>query len=204
MESVVTIPYEFEELPEERRRSIVPICIGRHDTEGNEIAWGWFDAVVPIQEPLRALARCRLRDVWRVSELTELSVHGLWRKHRHNLGTFPSRRIYRRAMWDVEDLRANGWRNRRCPDVALDGLEDAIREIWQRDRTNYEEAYLTQLRIDEVDTWLKQQGREDVREILDLMARGHKWSEISEHFHQTEESLRRRLSRWMKRLRASI
>jgi hypothetical protein len=204
MESVVTIPYEFEELPEECRRSIVPICIGRRDAEGNEIAWGWFDAVVPIQDSLRGLARRRLRDVWRVSELTELSVHGLWRKHRDDLGAFPSRRIYRRAMWDVEDLRANGWRNRRCPDVALDGLQEAIREVWQRDRTNYEEAYQIRLRIDAVDKWLKQQGREDVREILDLMARGHKWAEISDHFGQTEESLRRRFSRWMKRLRASI
>ncbi len=204
MESIVTIPFNFEELPENHRKSIVPICIARLDAQGEEIAWGWFDAVVPIQEGLRALARRRLNDVWRVSELTEHSVHNLWRKHRHSLGFAPSRRIYKRAAWDVEDLRNDGWRSRRGRDLALDAMEDITREYLLRDPTDFEGAYQFRLRLDEADAWLKQKGREDVREMLHLMSRGHKWHEISEHFCEPEGNLRRRFSRWMRQLRSAI
>lgn len=204
MESVVTIPFDFEELPADYRKSIVPICIARLDASGEEIAWGWFDAVVPIQDSLRALARRRLNDVWRVSELTELSVHNLWRRHRHNLGFAPSRRIYKRASWDVEDLRNSGWRNRRGRELALDAMEDLARECMQRDPTDYEGAYQLRLRLDEVDARLKARGREDVREMLELMIRGHNWSEIGDHFDEPERNLRRRFARWMKELRNAI
>ena len=204
MESVVTIPFDFEELPTDHRKSIVPICIARLDANGEEIAWGWFDAVVPIQDSLRALARRRLNDVWRVSELTELSVHNLWRRHRHNLGFAPSRRIYKRASWDVEDLRKSGWRNRRGRELALDAMEEVAREYMQRDPTDYEGEYQFWLRVDEVDARLKARGREDVRAMLDLMIRGHKWSEISDQFDEPEPNLRRRFARWMKELRRAV
>ena len=41
----VTIPLDFENLPGEAKASIVPICIERADRDGQEIAWGWFEAV---------------------------------------------------------------------------------------------------------------------------------------------------------------
>ena len=41
----VTLPFDFEQLPPDRKASVVPICIERTDRDGAEIAWGWFEAV---------------------------------------------------------------------------------------------------------------------------------------------------------------
>ena len=82
----VTIPFDFENLSPDVQASTIPICIERCDREGKDIAWGWFEAVATVQEPLRRLAKSVLEDVWRVSELAEASVHTLWYAHRANLG----------------------------------------------------------------------------------------------------------------------
>lgn len=204
MSTVVTIPFDFGSLPEDSRKSIVPICINKIDQEGNEIASGWFEAIVPIQDSLRTLARRRLADVWRVSELTELSVHKLWRNHRANFGYAPSRRIYKQAVWDAEDLRNDGYRNRRGLNISMSDLECSVRDLLLRDPTNYQTEFNNRLRLDEVRDWLKAQGREDMREILDLIARGHKWAEIADRMVEPEGNIKRRFSRWMARLRDAI
>ena len=72
--SVVTIQFGFEN--GRYRQGLVPICTSETHADGHHIAWQWFEAVIPIAEYLREPARERIGDVWRVSELAELSAHG--------------------------------------------------------------------------------------------------------------------------------
>jgi DNA-directed RNA polymerase specialized sigma24 family protein len=117
--AVVTIPFDYEELDDPN--SVVPICIEDTDRQGRKIAPGWITAVVPVADGIRKLARWRLEDEWRASELAELSVHRVWCKHLDNLGLWPTGRIWRYAKWAVEDLRAGG-RRARC------GLDEPLPE----------------------------------------------------------------------------
>ena len=90
---------------EESNFSVVPICIGDIDPEGNPIHRAWVEqCVVPIADPLRKIATRVLNDVWRVSEITERAVHSLSRKHHGDLGVEPSLRVLKRAHWYAEDL----------------------------------------------------------------------------------------------------
>src|SRR5215471_1748370 len=58
----VTIPFDYDELPESTRAAVIPICIARDDEEGRPIAWGWFEAIGRIPDRMLALARRYLRD----------------------------------------------------------------------------------------------------------------------------------------------
>src|ERR1700737_357399 len=74
---VVIIPFDYEQLPESERKTIVPICIASIDRHGNPIAAVWFEkGVAPVQDQLRNIARFTLGDVQRVSELAEITFHG--------------------------------------------------------------------------------------------------------------------------------
>jgi hypothetical protein len=128
--SVVTIPFDYDKL--EDPSSVVPICIEDTDHQGRRIAWGWFTAVVPIANRLRRLARQRLNDVWRVSELAESTVHAVWYKYGDDLGLWPTSRLWHHAKWNVEDLRAGGWRARQSVDEPLPEDETALDTIIQR------------------------------------------------------------------------
>jgi hypothetical protein len=90
--AVITIPFDYD--PQRDCESVVPICINDTDDNGETICFGWINAIVPIQDKLKALAGRVLGDVWRVSELTDLTIHHLWRKYRDNLGDNPSFRLY--------------------------------------------------------------------------------------------------------------
>src|ERR1700684_2903302 len=76
----VIIPFNYDQLPESQRsKMIVPICIASVDRHGNPIAPIWFEkGVAPVQEQLRNIARIRLGDVRRVSELAEITIQSLW------------------------------------------------------------------------------------------------------------------------------
>jgi hypothetical protein len=89
MEKVVTIPYGYEELPLSEQQRIVPICLTRFDSEGQEIARGWFDAVSGIQEMLRNLARHVVQDVRRTSEVVDPAVQNIWSIHQDRFGALP-------------------------------------------------------------------------------------------------------------------
>jgi hypothetical protein len=102
---VVIIPFDYEQLPESQRKAIVPICIASVDRHGNPIAPIWFEqGVVPVQNQLRSLARYKLGDVWRVSELAEITVHKLWERHGEDAGIWPWRRVLAHAIWEARDL----------------------------------------------------------------------------------------------------
>jgi DNA-directed RNA polymerase specialized sigma24 family protein len=109
--ALITIPFDYGNLDDPN--SIVPICINDTDVLGRQISWRWIVAIVPIADRLRGLARYRLGDEWRASELTDSTLHEVWCKHLNDFGMSPSGRIWRNAKWKAEDLRAGGWRARR-------------------------------------------------------------------------------------------
>lgn len=74
---MVVIPFNFEKLSPAEQEKVVPICVTRKDRHGNNIAWGWFEAVSKIQGPLKSLAQRFLYDVWRTSEIADLAVQSV-------------------------------------------------------------------------------------------------------------------------------
>ncbi|HYO81128.1 MAG TPA: hypothetical protein VES20_06985, partial [Bryobacteraceae bacterium] len=74
MESVVNIPFGYD--PDRDR--ILPICLPARDDDGKPIAWGWFEAVARIENPLRNLTRRVLGDERYVSEVTETALKIVW------------------------------------------------------------------------------------------------------------------------------
>ena len=75
MESVVNIPFGYD--PDRDR--VLPICLPARDDDGQPIAWGWFEAVARIENPLRKLTRFALGDEVYVSELTETALKIVWK-----------------------------------------------------------------------------------------------------------------------------
>jgi len=89
---VVIIPSDYEQLPEARRRTTVPIYIQSRDRYGNAIDRAWFDrGVAPIYRELIELAGTTLGDRRMVSDIAEPSVHKLWYR--------PRIRYWRKAAW---------------------------------------------------------------------------------------------------------
>ncbi len=194
---VVTIPFDFENL--EDKTSVVPICVCDTDRHGRKIGWGWFTAVVPIADLLRRLARRRLDDVWRVSELTELSVHDLWYAHGEDYGKWPQWRIYRHAKWKAEDLRYGSWRVRKGREVALGELEAALRA-----RGDHAAEYERREIVDILRRELQESGQDDIADMLDQILHGCRWDDVAVHLGEeptkrTVNTLQRRFWRAIER-----
>ena len=119
--SLVTIRFDLD--TGRCRRGLVPICISATDADGHRIAPRWIEAVIPVADYLRRLARERIGDIWRVSELAELSVHAQWRKHREDFGNYPHRRIAAYARWAARTFGAEAlavqWATLRSEDHRL-------------------------------------------------------------------------------------
>jgi hypothetical protein len=181
---------------EESNFSVVPICIGDIDPEGNPIHRAWVEqGVVPIADPLRKIATRVLSDVWRVSEITEHAVHSLSRKHACDLGEEPSLRVLKRAHWYAEDLRAGGRRARRKTEVELftaklETLQD------QFDLVSRLEANDT---LDRLMRELDRQGLHDVREMVPMMLRDCTAHEFEVRFGKSRNTLSQRFYRGMRR-----
>ena len=171
---VVTIPFDFEDLGD--KNNVVPICINDTDRDGRKIAWGWITAVVPIADRLRSLARRRLDDVWRVSELTELSVHNLWYANGEDYGVWPQWRIYTQAKWTVEDLRYGGWRVRRGREVALGNLEATLRSHADH-AADYQRREMVQILRQE----LLNSGQDEIADMMDQVLHGCRWDDVAVH-----------------------
>ena len=76
---VVIIPFGYEDLPEDRRNKVVPICIETEDRDGNVIDPVWFEqGVAPISTELTDLAQAVLGDKRMVSDIVQPSVHKVW------------------------------------------------------------------------------------------------------------------------------
>ncbi len=194
---VVTIPFNFERLSPSAQSSIVPIAIPAFDDDGSKIAWGWFEAVERVQNPLRGLARTFLEDVWRVSELTESAVKSVWRTHREDYGRSPSTRIYVQAKWVARDMRAGGSRNRRGLDVGLGELDKALYERILTDECDYQEKYCIDMDLAALGQRFRERKLEDVEEILQLVRDGNNWKDIGKRLNLDPNVTQRRFRRWM-------
>jgi DNA-directed RNA polymerase specialized sigma24 family protein len=207
--AVVTIPFDYDELDDPN--SVVPICIEDTDRQGREIAPGWITAVVPIADAIRKLARRRLEDEWRASELAELSVHGVWYKRLDNLGLWPSARVWRYAKWAAEDLRAGSRRVRRGLDGPLPEDETALAAMlraadpkalarlvphWKRDfageieRTELFSAIMCQISA---------RGNVQASEMLDMIRHGMNRDEISAVFRKKPNTVTQIIYRAIRR-----
>ena len=194
---MVTIPFDYDE---KSAGSIVPICIDDIDSEGNLIHPGLIElGVVPVADLLRKIAARVLNDKWRVSEITELAVHSLWRTDRENFGDAPSHRILNRARWFAEDLRVGGRRARRKADVelfttTLETLQD------QFDLTAHLEARDT---LDRLMEQLERLGMDDVREMVPMMLRDCDAEELVHRFRKSRNTISQRFYRGMRKAAAA-
>ena len=148
---VVIIPFDYEQLPDAQRKIVVPVCISSLDRHGNPIARVWFEqGVAPVQDQLRDIARYRLGDVQRVSELAEITVHKLWERHGEDAGILPWRRVWAGAIWEARELAAGGsrWRIRHTVPLAPGSLEQDIYGNGLADPKSYEEIYERDLLVD--------------------------------------------------------
>jgi len=196
----VTIPFDYDELPESARAAVIPICIARDDEEGRPIAWGWFEAIARIPDRMLALARRYLRDPWRASELSEGAVHRVWRRHGSDFGRRPEGRLYAHAAWHAKDLQAGSWHERRGIVTALEDLENVVRNRILVDPSNYGRIYQGQLDYRGLSSRLDEEGLEDVREMLDLLRDGATWDEVGERLGRRADAARMRFHRKTKRI----
>lgn len=201
---VVTIPFNYEELSPSEQAGIVPICIRSADDEGNPIDWGWFEATARVQDPLRTLARSWLHDVWRVSEITEAAVQSLWRKHGHSLGRSPSRRVYVAARWQAQDKKFETWQSRRGVLLALDDLEQVVRQRVLIDPADYGRVYEDDLYFKELSARLESEGLEHVSQTLKLLRDGCTWDEIGREVGKSPDAARMGFRRWITRLFSAL
>jgi hypothetical protein len=195
---VVIIPFDYEQLPESQRNTIIPICIASIDRHGNQIAPIWFEkGVAPVQEQLCSIARVRLGDVRRVSELAEITIHKLWERHGEEVGIWPWRRVLVRAMWEARDLAAGDsrWHINHTVPLALDSLEGDL-----HGPKRYEEIYQQQLLLDLVERRIEQDRCKEIREVFKMLRQGYTWEEVAQRLGQQKpEALKKRFWRWMKR-----
>jgi hypothetical protein len=204
MEPVVVIPANYEELSHSERKRIVPICIRAFDEHGRQIAGDWFSrGVAPIRRKLVAMADHALGDPWCASELAETTVHRLWARHGHAVGRYPERRVLTKARWVAEELRTGDWRKMRFPNLylALDALEEKLREQAVADPNEYADEFARQILLDSVEERLKREGPVEICIVYQLLRRGYRWREVAEKLGVPyNEPLRRRFYRWIKHL----
>jgi hypothetical protein len=191
--ALIIVPFDYKE---DSHFSIVPICIGEVDAYGNPIYREWVESgVVPVADELRKIARRVLRDVWRVSELTERVVHSLSRKYGFDLGVDPSLRVLKLARWHAEDLRVGGRRVRRKTEVelfaaTLDTLQDQfdlISDLVAKDA------------LDRLMKELDRQGLHAVRDMVPMMLRDCTPDEFTGHFQKIRNTLAKRFYRGMRK-----
>lgn len=194
---IVVIPFNFEELSPREQSKIVPICLTRKDRLGNDIAWGWFEAVNKIQSPLKSLARRILLDIWRTSEIADMAVQSVWQSHGGDFGRRPEHRVYAQAKWYAQDLQAGSQRERRGRTVALEDLEESIRKKALVDPAEYDARYVAGIQLSELSQRLEELGRSDVKAMLDHLRSGCNWDEVGALTGQTANTAQRRFWRWI-------
>jgi hypothetical protein len=199
---LVIIPFDYEQLPESQRKSIVPICIASVDRHGNLIAQVWFEqGVAPVQEQLRNIARYKLGDVRLVSELAEITVHKLWERHGDDAGVWPWRRVLVRAAWEARDMAAgeSQWLIRHTVPLALGALENDLYGNGLTDPTTYDEIYERELLVELVERRIEEDHRDEIRQVFKMLRQGYTWEEIATQLRDPKpEALKKRFWRWIK------
>lgn len=190
---LVIIPYDYD--PMNDHTGIVPICIENIDRYGDPIHPGWFQAMVPIAEPMRRLARSVIRDVWRTSELAQESLHAQWYRHRDDLGRNPSSRIYAHAKWKARDLRDGSRNARRGIEVEL--LE-SIRSKLRAVEDVHSELELRDI-IKRLEGHYDAHGAEHVSDMMHMWLHGCQWDEIACHVGKKKKAASKDFWRWFRR-----
>ena len=194
---VIIVPFDYKE---ESNFSVVPICIGDIDSDGNPIYREWVDrGVVPVADQLRKISKRVLNDVWRVSELTERSVHSLSRKHGGDLGDDPTLRVLKLAHWYAEDLRVGGRRVRRKTEVEL--LATKLETL--QDQFDLVSDLAAKDTLDRLMDELDRQGLHDIREMVPMMLRGCDAREFVSRFQKSRNTISQRFYRGMRRAAAA-
>ena len=181
-----------------------PNAVRHNDRHGQNIAWGWFEAVGRIQSPLISLARRILRDPWRASEIADSAVHSVWELHGEDLGRKPESRVYAQAQWCALDLQAGTQRERRGRTLALDDLDESIRKRALVDPADYDARYIAGIQLSELSRRLEAAGRADVKLMLDHLRNGCNWDEVGTLTGQTANTAQRRFWRWIKKILDSL
>jgi DNA-directed RNA polymerase specialized sigma24 family protein len=199
---VIIIPFDYEQLPDAQRNSIVPICIASADRLGNPIARVWFEqGVAPVQDQLRGIARYKLGDVHRVSELAEVTVHKLWEQHGDDAGLLPWRRVLTRAVWEAREMALGGskWRMKHTVPVALTSLDQDCFGTSMTDPNRYEEIYERDLLVALIERRIERDHRDEIREVFKMLRLGYTWDEIATRLHvQNPGTLKKRFWRWIR------
>lgn len=200
----VTIPFDYD--PVATPASVIPICVARRDDFGETIAWGWFEALVPIADKVRGLSRRVLLDVWRSSELAEGSVHDMWYEHGPDVGPFASAQLYHQAKWMAQDMKHGGWRRRRGVELPLPEAPHAFDRLIGKEASpaagrifhdhfefvaRYEHTEL----MAAIQRTLKLRGDERTLEILDMVLHECPRKEIAAHFRQKPNTITQRMWR---------
>ena len=202
---LVIIPFDYEELPEDRRKKVVPICIEARDRDGNLIDPVWFErGVAPISGELTDLAQSVLGDKRMVSDIAQPSVHKVWHRHRHNAGDKPYARIWRQALWEARDQAAGGWRERKFRVVSRT-LEELDREFPERtvDPRDYADLYHQHMLLRSVEISLTEEGLEEMAQVYERLRLGDTWGEISQKVGRSEDALKHRFYRFRKKFRST-
>lgn len=198
---VVIIPSDYEQLPETRRRTTVPIYIQSRDRYGNAIDRAWFDrGVAPIYRELIELAGTTLGDRRMVSDIAEPSVHKLWYRHGSDVGEKPHGRVWRQALWEARDLAAGGWRERKGRVVSRT-LEEIDRAIPAEtlDENDSAALYDRRILIESMKSTMRRQGATEMLRIHEMILTGYSWSEVGRCLGLSTEAVKRRFYRHAKR-----
>jgi hypothetical protein len=189
--AIVTIPFDYDPF---RDAHVIPICIEDTDRNGLPINRGWLEAVVPIADPLRALTRRVLKDVWCVSEVAEKSVHGVWGSHGEDLGRNPSSRIWSYAQWAALDIRDGGRNARRREQALLASLTRKLRSTSDV-QTEVEAEELRRILREH----FEEQGVEHINEMLDMWLHGNGWKDIARQVGKSPKAATKDFWRWFNR-----
>jgi hypothetical protein len=199
---VITIPFDYD--PQRYDESLVPIFLNDTDDRGETIYFGWIEAVVPIQDKLRILSRRVLGDTWRVSELTDLTVHHLWGKYRENVGPNPSHRVYATAQRKAHGLEDPGARAHLGKDVALDSLDEFQRDALVVELADARGGVSREYDLTRIESKLRELGSEEDFEVYRMLKSGYYWREIGRNVQKNPNTVYRRFSRLLKRVREAI
>lgn len=191
--SAVTIPFDYDE---RTHPSVVPICIDDTDAEGNLIYRGWIEhGVVPAADRLRRAAKVILRDVWRVSEITEYAVHSIWANRGTNLGNDPDLTVVNSAYYHAATLACGGWRRARGLEVdmfaeTIDFLQDGYDMVSDLENKDKLERLIAQAEA---------LGMEEAVAMVPMMLRGCRAEEYEKRFGMKRNTLAQMFFRHMRK-----
>jgi len=200
--ALVTIPFDYD--PRRYNESLVPIFLNDTDDRGNKIHFGWIEAVVPIHTKLLALTRRILGDPWRVSEVTDLSVHHLSGKYGDALGPDPSRRVYRTARRKAHALEDPGARVHLGKNIALDSLTELQSSAFGAIKPSFEAQLDSQRRVHLLESKLRELGTPADFSVYRMLKSGYHWREIGDNVDENWNSVHRRFKRLLNRVREAI